>query len=64
MVGVKMRMAASADAPVGRRTNALSDRFVSRASACISVASMASASVKTASALPASGRSVNTSQRT
>ena len=40
IVGVKMRIAASAAAIVGRKTNELSDRFVSLASACIVAPSM------------------------
>jgi hypothetical protein len=55
-------MAASASAVAGRKTNALSERFVSRASACIVAASSGSAAMNTASAFPASARSVNTSQ--
>jgi hypothetical protein len=62
IVGVKMRIRASASGVVGGRTNALSERFVSRVSASMVASSRPLASVNTASALPASARSVKTSQ--
>ncbi len=60
MPGVKMRSRwlapAAAPAAMGGSTNAVSDRFISRASACISASVRPSASTKTASGLPHSGR--------
>src|SRR3712207_8853568 len=45
----------------GGSTKVVSERFISRAIACISPSAMPSAPSTTASALPASARSVNTS---
>jgi hypothetical protein len=48
----------------GGRTNTVSERFISRASFCMVSSSTSRPSVKTASWLPASGTSVNTSATT
>jgi hypothetical protein len=58
-----MRIRACPPAAAGS-TNTLSEKFISRARACMSPSSRSRASVKTASWLPVSGRSVKTSQTT
>jgi len=62
--GVKMRILTSASAVVAGSTKTDSERFVSRASACMSASPRSRASVKTASAFPARGSSVKTSATT
>ena len=62
--GVKILMRTSASSFEGGRTNTVSERFVSFASACIVSSSRSRASVKTASWLPARGTSVKTSAMT
>src|SRR5512134_1624981 len=61
--GVKIRMRA-VPPPSAGRTNVVSEKPISRASACIVSASSSRASVKTASWFPASARSVKTSTTT
>ena len=62
--GVKIRIRTSASGDVGGSTNTVSERFISRAIACMSRSVRSRASVKTASWLPASGASVKTSAMT
>jgi hypothetical protein len=57
-------MRTSASALLGGSTKTVSEKFVSRASACIVSGSRSRASVKTASWLPASETSVKTSTTT
>ena len=61
--GVKIRTRAVPPSSAGR-TNVVSEKPISRASACIVPASSSRASVKTASWFPASARSVKTSTTT
>ena len=60
MAGVKMRTRASPPAS-GAVTKVVSERFISVAICCIDSSLSPSASGKTASGLPANGRSLNTS---
>jgi hypothetical protein len=59
--GVKMRSRYVAASVVGGSTNTVSDRWNSRAIACICSPDSACAPNTTASGLPVNGRSVNTS---
>ena len=61
--GVKDRSRKSAPGRVGRETNVVSERLNSTAMAAIWSSVRSSASVTTASGLPASGRSLKTSTR-
>ncbi len=59
--GVKIRTRAAQSERVGGSTNVVSERFISRATACISSSARPRPSRTTASGLPESARSVNTS---
>ena len=60
-VGVKIRTRRCAWGSSGLNTNTVSDRFISRAARCMVSALRPEASVNTATWLPWSGSSVNTS---